>query len=419
MKKNTQLNAWFWRWHLIAGLFVLPFFILLSLTGAIYLFKDDYEASAYQAMRTVSPQGEPLSLQAQFDAAKAHTGSAPGEVLISDDATAATQFKTGFRSSSAYVYVDPYTGDVTGEYALTDTLMFTIRKLHGELLFGDVGTKVVELVASWIFVLLLTGLFIWWPKNRFALAGLFTIRVSKGKRILYRDLHAVIGFWSSSVLLVILLGGFPWTDLAGNNFKQIRNATGTGWPEHWFNSKGLTSNQSGDPLTLDQMAAIARAQNLEGDVSLVIPSKPEQAFTVKNANSDLSDWQVMHFDQYSGSAIKTLGWDDVGALSTGRMIVMELHQGQLFGPANWWIVFISCILFVVSSIAGLVAYLKRKPKQGWGLPKVPDSFVVNRALLVVIAVLMVALPMFGISVLLILAFKGVSKLRSRQPSYSN
>ena len=30
-----------WRWHFYAGLIVLPFMILIAVTGALYLFKDE------------------------------------------------------------------------------------------------------------------------------------------------------------------------------------------------------------------------------------------------------------------------------------------------------------------------------------------------------------------------------------------
>jgi len=45
MQKPTTPNISFynlaWRWHFYAGLFVIPFLILLSVTGIIYLFKPN------------------------------------------------------------------------------------------------------------------------------------------------------------------------------------------------------------------------------------------------------------------------------------------------------------------------------------------------------------------------------------------
>mgnify|MGYP003608572640 CR=1 FL=1 len=47
MSKPSFYNlAWpglAWRWHFYAGLFVIPFMILLSLTGIVYLFKPQLD----------------------------------------------------------------------------------------------------------------------------------------------------------------------------------------------------------------------------------------------------------------------------------------------------------------------------------------------------------------------------------------
>lgn len=39
-----RLYRTIWRWHFYAGLFVVPFILLLALPGAIYLFKPQLDA---------------------------------------------------------------------------------------------------------------------------------------------------------------------------------------------------------------------------------------------------------------------------------------------------------------------------------------------------------------------------------------
>ena len=36
-----------WKWHFLASLYVLPFMLMLSLTGGIYLYKHQIEAWLY------------------------------------------------------------------------------------------------------------------------------------------------------------------------------------------------------------------------------------------------------------------------------------------------------------------------------------------------------------------------------------
>ena len=42
-----------WRWHFYAGLFVIPFMILLSLTGIVYLFKPQLDQLMYPELLSV------------------------------------------------------------------------------------------------------------------------------------------------------------------------------------------------------------------------------------------------------------------------------------------------------------------------------------------------------------------------------
>lgn len=64
-RKRTASSALYravWRWHFIAGLLVLPFVLILAVTGGIYLFKDEINNAAYRDLRIVAPaQTEPLS----------------------------------------------------------------------------------------------------------------------------------------------------------------------------------------------------------------------------------------------------------------------------------------------------------------------------------------------------------------------
>lgn len=62
----------------------------------------------------------------------------------------------------SYAWVDPYTANVLSMQERDSTIMRIVRKIHGELLLGEVGTKFVELAAHWAIVLFVTGLYLWW-----------------------------------------------------------------------------------------------------------------------------------------------------------------------------------------------------------------------------------------------------------------
>jgi len=431
MTKNNTLNQWLWKWHILAGLLTLPFMLLLALTGTVYLFKDNINNQIYQdTMFVTSTNINKLSLSKQLEAAQ---GATQAEIVgltlpkLADEATVFKVATEGWMNND--LYVDPYTAKVKGVIEQDQTLMHTVSTLHGELLLGKAGTTVVELVASWFIVLILTGLYVWWPKKNSGLAGFLTIRFSRGKRILFRDLHSVTGFWLSIFMFIILAGGMPWTDIFGGQFKWLQNQTNTGYPQHWTNSRGLNSNNlsgSNDinvntisPLSLDEVANIAQSYKLGGDISIKLPLSDEGVYTISNRALLLRDQHVIHIDQYSGSPIKSLQWEQVGIMMDLRQVFMRLHQGE-YGLVNWSVLLAVALFFIMSTVAGTVSYFMRKPQGQWGIPKVPERFRVDKVLVAFIILLGVVFPLFGASLITIWTWERIKSFQiKRQIKHSN
>src|SRR5688572_26995125 len=73
----------FWRWHFYAGLCVLPFVLVLALSGTVFLFKpqiDRWEESAYRQLpttATASPSQQAAAALAAFPGATFHSYRLP------------------------------------------------------------------------------------------------------------------------------------------------------------------------------------------------------------------------------------------------------------------------------------------------------------------------------------------------------
>ena len=322
--------------------------------------------------------------------------------MILSEGNKSTEFISGKFGGKQSLYINPYSGKVSGTFKAKDTWMYTVRKLHGELLSGKVGTKLVELVASWMVVLILTGLYIWFPFVK-GIKGVFTIRFKEGKRTLFRDIHAVTGFWISILLLVVLAGGFPWTDVFGGNFKWVQKVTNTGYPKTW-SGRGLVSKSSDKVLTLDEMISIANKQNLKGIVSIGLPKSPKNTFSVSNKTFPLTEQKMLHFDQYSGTLIKAHDWSDVGILMRGRAWLMAFHQGQ-FGGWNWYLLFFIAIALTIMSVGAILSYFYRKQKGTLGVPKSPKNRKLEKGIGISLLILSVVFPLFGVSLIIILIYE--------------
>jgi uncharacterized iron-regulated membrane protein len=383
--------------------------LVLAITGFIYLFKDNYEAPQKKVLTRIEQKTEnKMSFQQQWSLAKKEWKKEPTGVILPVSEDECTEFIAGKFSHKSNLFVDPYAQKVKGIVNINETDMHQVRKLHGELLLGSYGTKVIELVASWMVVLIITGLFIFWPRGR-GWKGFFTIRTQQSKRILFRDIHALSGFWFSLLLLLVLAGGLPWTDVFGGGFKWIQDKTGTGYPATW-DSRTLKSKPIGEAITLDEVMLKASKFDLEGKTVIDLPQSPTGVYSIYNETAKLDAIKKIHIDQYSGEVIKTHTWSDIGIMMKARMWVMAFHQGE-FGLWNWYLMAFVAIGLLVLSVSAIASYFYRKQPKSLGIPKVPENLSPSIALVAIIVLLGIVLPLFGLSVVILFL---LSKLKSKR-----
>ena len=96
MKKDKKLNQWFWKWHFIAGVILLPFVLVLSITGAIYLFKPDVEKEAIANIQNIeSTQAITVSYEKQYANAKEYLKKKPNTLILNNEVTKGNEFISG------------------------------------------------------------------------------------------------------------------------------------------------------------------------------------------------------------------------------------------------------------------------------------------------------------------------------------
>jgi uncharacterized iron-regulated membrane protein len=213
-----------WRWHFYAGLFVIPFMIVLAVTGIIYLFKPQLDTAMYRNLMFVQPNATTLSYVEQVKSAeKAYPDAMVTKITpnIASDRSTEVLLTTA-DERNLMVFVNPYTGQILGDRDEDNNLQAIARKIHGELFIGKLGDYIVELAACWGLVLLITGLYLWLPRHQFSVLGTLVPRLwSQNKRVFWRDLHAVPGFYGILLIGFLILTGLPWTAFWGETFAQV------------------------------------------------------------------------------------------------------------------------------------------------------------------------------------------------------
>lgn len=213
--------------HLWLGLASGLVVFVVSITGCLYVFQHEiFEAVHHEVLFVTPPAAgaKPLpysvvyqkAVQALGDKAPVYYATAfraPDRAwsFMSYKGTPGKPYFGGQVEVLQSAYVNPYTGQVTGILDNKYEFFQLVKSIHWDLLLGEAGRWVVGYSTLTFVLMLLSGLVLWWPKNKAARKQRFTIKWdASGKRLNY-DLHNTLGFYVTLVSLVIALTGLTWS----------------------------------------------------------------------------------------------------------------------------------------------------------------------------------------------------------------
>lgn len=412
-----------WRWHFYAGLLVLPFMITLSVTGALYLFRDEIDNWYHADLKRVQVQdSQRLAPTAQVAAALDAVPGTALKYLDPADSGAATEITVGTEQGKMAVYVDPYTGLVLGAMPDRSTLMWTIRTLHSFKYFGPYARYIIEIAAGWSMLLVATGIYLWWPRGQ--RAGVVSVRGTPRRRVFWRDMHAVTGLVVGFFILFLAITGMPWSGVWGAKVNEWANGRNFGYPDgvrvnvpmsgQKLNELSQTtwsleqaqmplSHGTGTPISLDAAVATFDRLGLHHGYAVALPTRPEGVFTGSVYPDDLSQQRVVHLDQYSGQPLLDMSYAGYGPLGKWLEWGINTHMGQTFGLVNQLVLLVACAGIVLLAVSAAVMWWKRRPAGTLGVPPLPKDRRVFRGLLSLLALGGVLFPLVGATLVVMLA----------------
>ncbi len=440
-----------WRWHFYAGLFCIPFVIVLSITGAIYLFKPQVEAWMDQDYDNLAIEGAVQPVSAQVKAAlDAFPESTPSSYELPPVESGAGRVLIRLKDGEQLrVYVHPQSLKVLHSLPDADRLMRWMFRLHGELLMGNRGSNIVELASSWAAIMLVNGIYLWWPRQTKGWGGVLYPRLRMGSGILWRDLHSVTGIWITAFALFLLATGLPWAKFWGSYFKEIRHLTGTAvaqqdWTvgseprkaalegsaedgaakagsrgssssgdhsDHGGGQRRGGSGRSGrgrgvmpkDMTGFDSVYATVKPLGLEYPVSISPPSKADSDKWTAKSNTPNRPLRVnLVLSGKTGEITSREDFKDRHVVDQVVGYGIAAHEGQLFGWFNQLLGLLTAIGLVLVSISGVVMWWRRRDVGVLGAPKVLLNPRVSWGLISLIVLFGIYLPLFGASLLLVL-----------------
>jgi uncharacterized iron-regulated membrane protein len=435
----SRIDAFYfaaWRWHFYAGLYVAPFLIMLATTGLIMLWVS--ATSELNGERTdVAITGDwlPVSTLAEAATAAIPGGTvtqyieprAPGKVAL---------FNVATEADPVAVLVNPYSGEVVDSFVWGDNWYTFASEIHGTLLIGTTGDRLIEIAAGFGIVLIATGLYLWWPRGGTGWARVLVPNLAARGRAFWKSLHQTIGFWVSAMLLVFLASGLSWAGIWGDTFVKAWN---TFPAEKWeaplsdlthadlnphaehevpWTLEDTPLPASGSevgtqvipgPVTLDTAVAYARSLGFTGRFQLNLPADETGVWTIShdsmsNDGPNPAADRTIHIDQYTGKVLADVGYADYSAYARMMAWGIAFHEGDM---GNWNLALNTafCLSVIFIAASGVVMWWLRRPAGARRLaaPPMPTNMPLWKGAVLVGLFVSMAFPLVGLTLIAVLA----------------
>ncbi len=431
-----------WRWHFYAGLFVVPFLTVLAVTGLMMMYIGFIDGRDGENL-TIPVPANAVALSVSDQASKA-LASIPGSTMVEWLKAKGPNHPSVFRVKAdgvqSMVAIDPYTGSVVETWVRRNGWYDFADNIHSDLLLGTPGDRLLEIAAGLGIVMVLTGLYLWWPREETFL-GAPVPNLRQSGRALLKNLHGTIGVYVSVLLLLFLLTGMSWTGVWGSKIVQ---AWSTFPAEKWDNvplsddvhasmnhgaisdvpwaleqtpmpasgsDAGQAGIEHGTSVNIDSIAAMADGLGFNARYRVAYPNGKDGVWTINqdtmsaDAEDPFSD-RTVHIDRYTGNILANVGFEDYSLAGKTMAVGVPLHMG-LMGLWNLALNTLVCLSVIFLSVSGVVMWWMRRPaKVAFRLfaPKVPENRPHWRGAMVVMLAVSMAFPLAGATLLTALAF---------------
>jgi len=431
---QTAIYQVTWRWHFYAGLLVIPFLLILSITGMVMLYDQQIQDYRYDGALNISAQETVISPSLQLEKVmQQHPQAQVKKFIHAHSADKANFVVIKEAGKTLHIAINPYTGELLTQIDRDDSWYALANDIHGSLLLGDWGDRLIEAATGLILLLIISGVFLWAsPKNSASIVWLPTRKL--GKRVFYRQLHSTLGVYSVLFLIFFTLSGLSWSGVWGaklvqawSSFPSEKSAKNVQLSQQSLASLNqgvmeeipwnleqtkmpLSHQHAGTSkvpmkLELDAIVDIAKRIKMQR-YQVNMPASKEGVYTLTSntMSGDIVDPRLdrtVHIDQYSGEVLVDIGFNDYSLLAKAMAAGIALHQGNVSGfnlVANTLL----CLVFMLICISAIKMWWQRRPKQRWSM-NAPKKIALSQrwyAGLVAVVLVSVLFPLTGVVIVL-------------------
>ncbi|MBG86564.1 MAG: hypothetical protein CMO80_06655 [Verrucomicrobiales bacterium] len=424
-KNDRGLYRRFWRWHFYSGIFLAPIILVLTITGAIYIFKVELDPIVHPGrfIHELPAANASTNLVATLmeTAEAGHPGYDAYEVEVPRDPARAVIVRLkpkdeGRQPRLLITTLNRHNGELIDSWDFDKEFFRVVVNIHRHMMIGIPGRILTELATCWTVILVITGLYLWWPRGREKLMGIWLPRLRKAKLyVILRDLHSVIGAYLSLFLLAIAFTGLFFAMIWGMGY-YVAGIVSSGDALRPTESKMI---EGAKRVSVDE-AIRAAEEHYWGSPYLAVTLPEDEKGSFRLVETDMV--QITRtvgydVDQYSGTLLKKQSFSEFPRWLQGRMLAYTIHTGEIFGMPTKIIAMITCVGSTFFIITGVWMWLKRRPRGKSGFPSggvLSGPSQTGIKLLIILGG--VIMPVAGLSILIVM---GIENLRAKRQAKSD
>jgi uncharacterized iron-regulated membrane protein len=349
--RTVPWRGWLLQIHLWVGLIFGPVVAVIALTGSIVVFRYELNRVTVPGTAYVTPEGRRLSMDELTARIQANR---PEDTLSSASwdggpSTGINFWTTSPEGHRIHTFINPYTGEITGQEDYHAKWMQWFFDLHAYLLAGSTGEFLNGFVGTAALLLSVTGIFVWWPGLPRWRSGLAFLRGARWQRQNY-DWHKLIGFYSSVALAFVSFTGVYYC-FPSLYKRAIESSTGT---KVAAAPRAATQWASRSVSVEAFIRAAERAQPGTLFMSLSFPKKTGDPVIVRT--KEPRDWHriglnYVYLEPASASLIRSARFSEASTATQIVQLMYPLHFGRFGGRWNTFWFYAVMVLYIVIGLA--------------------------------------------------------------------
>ena len=266
-------------------------------------------------------------------------------------------------------HINPYTGEVISEQGVGKVSRFIhgLEEFHRYLLMGKVGKIIVGISTIIFIILLFSGLYLWWPKNKKQLKNALRIKKGTGWKRFNYDLHNVLGFYTLFILFIMAVTGLNWS------FEWYRKAMSEILDDDVFKVrfegpiKLETTDNKKSGITYQEMFKTLESKfQYSGDYRISFPRDSVSSVLFRKKETGFLKFDApdkAHINPHSGDIIKIERLSDLSFGEQINAVMRPLHIGSVLGGFSKILYFISCLIATSLPVTGIIIWINKLKKK--------------------------------------------------------